>query len=332
MPARNAEPFVAEAVESILLQTFDDFELVVLDDASTDATRTILEQYTDDRRVRIVDGPGAGLTPALNAVCTAARGELLARMDADDIALPRRLEHQVARLDDPELAAVGGAVELLDSRGVVVGIARYPIEPEAVAATLMTYNCLPHGAVTMRRSAFEACGGYRLPYAEDYDLWLRMAERWQLANLTQSVVRLRSHGARFSLRHVETQAIGALLVRRAAAERRSGREDKLAPQSAPTRELARSLGSSDAEIDDAIVDAFATVAAQEPASADELVARAAALTRVDAEGVRVAAALRAAGQRAPLRIAGLVARHPLRATGELRRIRRMRPQGRVERS
>ena len=102
MPARNAGRFVAEAVESILQQTFDNFELIVLDDASTDATRAIVERYTNDRRVRIVDGPGMGLTPALNAVCAAARGDLLARMDADDVALPKRLERQVELLDSDD--------------------------------------------------------------------------------------------------------------------------------------------------------------------------------------------------------------------------------------
>lgn len=332
MPARDAEPFVAAAVESILGQTYRDLELVVLDDASTDGTRRILESFASDPRVRILDGPGRGLLAALNAVCAGARGEYLARMDADDVALPDRLARQVGFLEThPRVGAVGGAVELIDEHGEHVGAAAYPVRPAEVAAALRSYNCLPHAAVTMRRAAFESCGGYRLSYTEDYDLWLRMAESWELANLPEPVLRLRSHGARFSLRFVEAQAYGVLLVRAAAEARRAGRTDPLDRGDEPTRALARTVGISDAAVDDAVVDAFATVAAQQPSAAGELAARAAELASVPVRRVHVAAGLRAEA-RHPLRLARLVARHPLDSVRELRRVRRLRPAGRVARS
>lgn len=320
MPARNAEAFVAAAVESVLAQTFADLELVVLDDASVDGTRAVLDRYADDRRVRVVDGPGAGLTPALNTVCAAARGEYLARMDADDVALPDRIRRQVEFLDThPEVGAVGGGVELIDERGAVTGTARYPVEPAAVASALHAYNCLPHAAVTIRRTAFEACGGYRLTYAEDYDLWLRMVESWQLANLPDPVLQLRSHAGRFSLEHLEAQALGMLLVRAAAAARRGGRPDAVAPDGPPTRELVREWGISEETIDDAVLDALASIATQHPGIADER--------------VHVAAALRAAAAaRDVLGLVRVVVRHPVRSLHELRRVRRLRPTGRVSRS
>jgi glycosyltransferase involved in cell wall biosynthesis len=240
MSVLDGEAHVGEAVESVLAQTFADWELVVVDDGSTDGTGAILDGYAArDPRILVVHRPNAGRPAALNEGIARARGPLIARLDADDVALPRRLELQLARLAaEPALGVVGGAVVFVTADGRPFAETRYPLDDRAIRAALGTTTPFVHSAVTMRRAAFEAAGGYRPAFveAEDLDLWLRIPHAFGLANLADPVVRYRIHGGQATMRHLERQA------RAAAAARASARHQPHIP-SISARERSVSGGS-----------------------------------------------------------------------------------------
>jgi glycosyltransferase involved in cell wall biosynthesis len=202
MPVYNAKRYLSEAIESILGQTFSDFEFLIIDDGSTDRSLAILKRYAArDARIRLSTRPNAGLVTRLNEMLHQARGELIARMDADDVALPERFARQVEFLrGHPEVDVVGGAQEHIDSKGHHLHI-HYDLQGhEEIQERALTGVCpLNHPSVMMRREAVLAVGGYRaMMPAEDLDLWLRMGERGRLANLPDVITRYRLHDSSVS--------------------------------------------------------------------------------------------------------------------------------------
>jgi glycosyltransferase involved in cell wall biosynthesis len=200
LPVHDAERWLAEAVESILAQSFRDFELLAIDDGSRDGSAAILDAFGErDPRVRVVRRPHEGLIATLNAGLALARGELVARMDADDVALPQRLEHQLARLAaDPSLVCIGSAYEVIDAKGRRIDAVHPVREPEQIASALLEgASVLCHATALYRRREVLEAGGYdpAARLAEDYDLWLRLAERGRLANLAEPTLRVRYHAA-----------------------------------------------------------------------------------------------------------------------------------------
>ncbi|MGC4001378.1 MAG: glycosyltransferase [Anaeromyxobacter sp.] len=206
MPARDAAATVRAAAASILRQTERDLALICVDDGSTDATAEVLARLAArDRRVQVLRTGGAGIAGALNRALAAADAPLLARMDADDVAHPRRLALQREALEaDPALAAVGGRVRLFPRRAVREGMRRYAAwlngltTPALCARDLLVEAPLVHPAVTLRAGPLRAVGGWRDgPFPEDYDLWLRLAAAGgQLTNLPVQVLDWRESGGR----------------------------------------------------------------------------------------------------------------------------------------
>jgi GT2 family glycosyltransferase len=198
LPVRNAAPTVRAAAVSILRQTERDLALVCVDDGSSDATPAVLaELAARDRRVRVIRGPGEGIARALERGRAACDAQVIARMDADDVAHPRRLALQLAALAaDPALAAIGGRVRLFPRRTVREGMARYAawlnglVTPALVARDLLVEAPLVHPAAAIRPGALAAVGGWRDgPFPEDYDLWLRLAAAGgRLTNLPELVL------------------------------------------------------------------------------------------------------------------------------------------------
>jgi len=229
LPIYNGEPFLADAVGSILAQTFRDFELIAIDDGSTDASWDTIDRFARaDSRVTALRQANAGMVTALNRGLSLARGELIARMDQDDVAHPERFVRQLAFVDaHPDVSVVGSAVTLIGKAGERIRDVDYPSTPDAISEFLERGSPLAHPAVMMRRDAVRAVGCYRAAYryAEDYDLWLRMAEKYRLANLPDRLLRYRDHAAKQSSLYAVEQRLATRLAWYAARCRRAGRPD-----------------------------------------------------------------------------------------------------------
>ena len=196
MAVYNGAPTVVHAVTSVLSQTAGDLELIVVDDGSTDATPDLLNGVRD-ARLRVTRQARAGLTPALNAGLALARAPLVARLDADDVALPERFARQRGFLERvPDVGLVGTAAREVDGHGALVRIVRPPEDDGALRRALIRANPFVHSSVMMRRALVERVGGYdeTLPVAQDYDLWMRLARVTRLANLADVLV-IRTLGA-----------------------------------------------------------------------------------------------------------------------------------------
>jgi glycosyltransferase involved in cell wall biosynthesis len=190
MSVRNGAPWVRDAVKSVLEQTVTDLELVVIDDGSTDAT-TLLLATIGDPRLRVERQAPRGLTPSLNRALALARAPLLARLDADDVALPERLACQRAFLDaHPDVGLLGTGAREVDASGREIGVVSPPEDDAAIRRAMIRRNPFVHSSVMMRRRALEEAGGYdeRLAVAQDYDLWMRMSRITRLANLAAPLV------------------------------------------------------------------------------------------------------------------------------------------------
>jgi GT2 family glycosyltransferase len=231
LPVYNGEAYLRAAVASIVEQSFRDFELLAIDGGSTDGSlRTLGEFAAGDERIRVVKQSGRGLVQALNEGVALARGEFLARMDADDVALPNRFEEQVAFLrGHPDVAVVGSAMTLINGDGRPIREMSYPQQPAEIAEALKAGSALAHPSVMMRRAIVQDMGGYReiLGFAEDYDLWLRMAERTSLANLPARLMFYRHHDAKRGCVFAFEQELHTQIARLAAAARRNGQADPL---------------------------------------------------------------------------------------------------------
>lgn len=244
LPIKNNARYIFDAIESVLTQTFADFELLVIDDGSTDATVAIISEFQrSDTRIRVLKNPGAGLVDALNYGVTSASAGLIARMDADDCCQPTRFQRQYDFLNDhPEVAVVGTQVTFIDEHGALVNdITTYPETPQAIDRMLLKRCCLGHPTVFFRREAFEAVGGYRneLVDAEDYDLWLRMAEHYALANLPERLVLYRRHSAQVSEQRKWPQRLSRNLALAATKERRRTGQDPIGAYHCFEKSVAR---------------------------------------------------------------------------------------------
>jgi glycosyltransferase involved in cell wall biosynthesis len=198
MPVYNARRYLAEAVESVLAQTFGDFELIVIDDGSTDGSLRILRRFERrDRRIRLVSRENRGLVATLNEMIAMARGDLLARLDADDVAMPERFAVQVAYLrDHPDVVCIGTQIHVIDEFGRIKYNSHPGMDHDRIQELALAGECpLAHTSVMMRRGPVVAVGGYReeMEHAEDVDLWLRLGEVGRMANLPDVLAKYRFH-------------------------------------------------------------------------------------------------------------------------------------------
>jgi glycosyltransferase involved in cell wall biosynthesis len=245
MSVFNGDRFLREALDSMLAQSFTNFEFLVINDGSTDASGITLEEYRGfDSRIQVFHQENKGLVESLNLGCALAEGKYIARMDADDISVVDRLQRQVAFLEHhPEVAAVGGAVEVIDATGKHVLLAYQPVHDRDIRVALLQRNVFWHPTMMIRRDVVISLGCYReIPDAEDYDLWLRMSESFQLANLGHVLLKYRSHPEQISTSKCTQQALSALAVRVAAAKRQKGQLDPLASLEGITTDTLVEIG------------------------------------------------------------------------------------------
>lgn len=216
LPVHNGERYLGEAVESVLDQTFRDFELLILDDGSTDDSLRIAESCAArDRRVHVHTHAASGLAATLNSGLELAQGRYIARMDADDVCLPQRLAIQTAFLDARPAIGLCGSYMLAFSDA---GEQRwsYPASDAALRCAMLFSNPFAHPTVMLRKAVLDQHAlryDTRFVRAQDYALWAALAEHCQLANLPQPLVRYRMHAAQVTRSDAETQMLGARTVR-----------------------------------------------------------------------------------------------------------------------
>lgn len=197
LPYYNARVYLKEAVDSILEQTFTDLELILIDDGSDDGSSQIVEPIVDKRIVRMKNETNLGLADSLNRGIDIARGEFIARMDADDISLPSRLKAQIDYMEkNPAVGILSTAYREIDQKGSVVGRQANPKNHNLIAWMFLFGNPIMHPGVLMRRDCVVEVGGYQLKGpAQDRELWLRLLGKTKFVNLPEELYIKRYHSA-----------------------------------------------------------------------------------------------------------------------------------------
>jgi len=186
MPSYNESGYIATAIQSVLAQTFDTFELIVVDDASTDGTPEIVASFADPRIRLLVSPSNRGAAACRNAAVENASGSYLALHDADDISEPDRLARQVAFLEaNPEIDILGTSTRWIDAKGKTIGVSVPETSHEAICACPLRGFGIAHASIVMRREVMEAIGGYdpELRRSEDYGFLLRCVDDFRFANI-----------------------------------------------------------------------------------------------------------------------------------------------------
>lgn len=196
MPAYNAEKYIAEAIDSILAQTFGDFEFIILNDDSGDRTEEIILSYDDPRIVYLKNEKNLGVAATLNKGLAIAKGEYIARMDADDISHPQRFAKQLARMQADENVAVCGSGVMLFGADIEPSTRVFAQDPKIMKVE-MFFSCgLAHPSVMLRTDMIRELGGYDPNFngMEDYELWVRVLERYGITTQPEILLRYRIHG------------------------------------------------------------------------------------------------------------------------------------------
>jgi glycosyltransferase involved in cell wall biosynthesis len=243
MAVYNAAQFLHEAVTSVLVQTYCDFELIAVDDSSSDDSLLILESFADARMRIIRHRTNMGAALSRNDALVAAQGEFVAIMDADDVCAPTRLARQVAFLDsNPLVGLVGcGIYDNIDAGGAVLSTSYLPRDNEAIQQSLMERWCFLHPSIMFRRQLFDVAGGYRKVFepAEDHDLALRVLEHCQAHNLDERLVSYRLNPKGLTVTgHQHVRELHDTAIR-LARRRRSGQPEDLESDMARLLKLKR---------------------------------------------------------------------------------------------
>ena len=203
MAVHNGMPCLLEAVDSILAQTFRDFEFVIVDDGSTDETAAVLNDYEQrEPRLRVLrNDKKMSLPVSLNRGLSQCKARWVARMDADDIALPDRLEKQISFLTKhPEIGLIGSGSINIDAQGKEIGLTRHPCDDRTIRFMLPFWCCFVHPSVIFQRELVEQVDGYDASMwtGQDYDLWARLLSVTKAANLPDQLIYYRIHGRSIS--------------------------------------------------------------------------------------------------------------------------------------
>lgn len=219
LPVRNGRSWIEGAIHSVLIQTLESFELVVVDDNSTDGTSEVVERFvkTDGRVRSLSNHSGAGLVEALNFGLTQCRAPLVARLDADDLMERERLLRQVQEFRDPRVVVVGSNVTYIAAEGAPTHQSQLPHTEARILHWLKGGRCpFAHPSVTFRRDNVLEAGGYHgaFPHAEDFELWCRLSQRGRMVNLRAPLTRYRLHDGQISRTRAHAQQLATLRATR----------------------------------------------------------------------------------------------------------------------
>lgn len=218
MPVYNGEKYLRPALDSILAQTFKNWELVIVNDASTDSTPSICKEYAEkDPRIRtLTNGKNLHIGGSLNKGISAARADLIARMDADDICLPQRLEKQIKVFEEnKDIAVVGSYIVLIDEEGKEKGIREYATEDMELKRKILRYSPFAHPTVMFKKSIVEEFGGYdrQKSPSEDIDLWFKIGTKYKFANVAEPLLKYRVFAESHSNKKLRNVEINTLQMR-----------------------------------------------------------------------------------------------------------------------
>lgn len=208
MSVHNGEKYLREAIESILNQTFKDFEFIIVNDGSADSSKEIIFSYDDPRIVYVENETNIGLTKSLNKGLKLAKGEYIARMDADDISLPERLEKQTNFLNkNQDIALVGSLSQTIDTQGNTLNNNQESLFKEKIYYNLYFGNVFPHSSVMFRKTAVESVGGYdeNFRQAQDLDLWSRLSKQFAIGMESSILIKWRNSMNNISSQQQESQ-------------------------------------------------------------------------------------------------------------------------------
>ncbi|MBI2596890.1 glycosyltransferase [Candidatus Daviesbacteria bacterium] len=211
MPAYNMELHIDQAIESILDQTFHNFELIIIDDASSDKTRNIIKAYMKkDARIKmIINKKNLKLAGSLNEGIEKAKTQIIARMDPDDISDPERLITQFKFLKEhPRVAIVGTNIQIINNEGKIISKREYPTTSAELKKIMFRYSPFAHPAIMFRKNIFEEFGGYdeTMKVCEDIDLWFKIGSKYEFANIPKILLTYRllsTSGTHSNLKTVE---------------------------------------------------------------------------------------------------------------------------------
>jgi len=215
MSVYNAERYLAEAIESVLSQTFRNFEFLIINDGSIDKSMEIIESYKDFR-IKLISRANRGLTYSLNQGIKLAKGKYIARQDADDVSLPTRLEREFKMMkNNPEIGMIGSNFITIDEAGHPLKTTRFFTHPDDLAVAEMLSSQFGHGSVMMRKSVLEKVGSYdpKVGYVEDYDLFIRMSRVAKIANVEEPLYLWRRNPGGISLSNRKLQTKQDFAVR-----------------------------------------------------------------------------------------------------------------------
>lgn len=213
MPVYNGGLYIQKAIRSILNQTYNNFEFIIIDDDSTDKTRKIIQSFNDRRIILIKNKQQIGVAKCLNIALNKVNSKYIARMDADDISKLKRLEIQLKYLlNHSDVGVVGSSVDLIDSNGKVYGNKQYLFKKNDIQNQLLKRNIIIHPTVMFQKKLIDKYGGYDVDLngAEDYDLWLRLAKHTKIINLPDKLLKYRIHPenvSNYAIKRVEKATI-----------------------------------------------------------------------------------------------------------------------------
>lgn len=207
MPVYNAEKYLAEAIDSIICQTFVDWELLIINDGSTDSSKSIIETYPDTRIRYVENEKNLGLIETLNKGIQLCRGEYIARMDSDDIATPDRLEKQALFMDKHlEYVMCGSNATVIDDNGKITGRIINPSSNVLLQISLLFTNPFVHPSMMVRKEVLENDSfDSKWLHIEDFELWTRLASKGKIANLEESLLKYRWHNSNISTKYADIQ-------------------------------------------------------------------------------------------------------------------------------
>ena len=216
LPVFNAQDYLRESIDSILNQSFTDFELIIINDGSKDGSKDIIDSYADPR-IKVIDQDNAGLPVSLNRAIAIAKGKYLARQDADDVSLPNRLVEQVRFMEsNPSCGLLGTWAQILEVNTPTDRELNHPSDNGEIQIKIMFYNCFVHSSVMIRKESLNVAGIYPEDPAkfppEDYDLWLRIAKNFQVANLPKILLQYRELPGSISRQKLELMQERARLM------------------------------------------------------------------------------------------------------------------------